>query len=58
MQISLCKFYNKMFRGYRENDKFSKILLRIYLEEFKHPFQSFTKCFSYLIAWYFDDSYK
>ena len=38
-----------MFRGYRENGKFSKILSRIYLEEFIDPFQSFTKCFYYLL---------
>ena len=66
------KFYNKMFRGYRENGKFLKILLRIYLGKwqvfkillliclgkFTHSFQSFTKCFSYLIARLFGGSYK
>ena len=55
--VQVLKFYNKMFRGSRENDKFLKILLRIY-QEFTHSFQSFTKCFSYLIAWQFGDSYK
>ena len=32
------------------------VLLRIYLEHFTHSFQSFTKCFSYFIAWWFSDT--
>ena len=30
----------------------------MYLEKFKYEFQSFTKCFSFLIAKWFDDDYK
>ena len=40
-----------MFREYREDDKFSKILLQIYLEKFTHLFESITKSLSYVIAW-------
>ena len=48
----------KMFRGFRKNDKFLKIISVIYLEKFKHAFQFLTKCFSYLTAKWFSDSYK
>ena len=41
---------NKMFRGFRENDRFLKIFLSIYCEKFMHLFQSFTKYLSPLIA--------
>ena len=50
MRVSLWKIYNKMFSRNQENDKFRKILLSIYLEKFAHSFQSFTKCFSYLVV--------
>ena len=32
------KFFNKMFGGFRENDRFFKIFLYIYLENFTHSF--------------------
>ena len=32
IRVSLCKFHNKIFRTYRENDKFFKILSYIHLE--------------------------
>ena len=41
---------NKMFRGFRENDRFLKIFLSIYREKFMHLFQSFTKYLSPLTA--------
>ena len=41
---------NKMFRGFRENDRFLKIFLSIYCEKFMHLFQSFTKYLSPLFA--------
>ena len=41
---------NKMFRGFRENDRFLKIFLSIYREKFMHLFRSFTKYLSPLIA--------
>ena len=50
IRVSPCKFFNKMFRGFRENGKLLKIFLSIYLEKFTHSFQSFTKCFPLLIA--------
>ena len=37
--VSLCRFYNKIFRADRENDKSLKILLQIYLEKFTHLLQ-------------------
>ena len=30
--VSLCKFYNKMFRRFSKNDRFFKIVLSIHLE--------------------------
>ena len=50
MRVSLCKLFNKMFGGFRENDRFLKIFLSTCLEKFRHSFQSFTKCISPLIA--------
>ena len=50
--------YDKTFRGFWENGRFLKIFLSIYLEKLTHLFQSFKKCFSYLIAWWFGDGYK
>ena len=43
------KFFLKTFGGSRENDRFLKIFLSIYLETFTHSFQSFTKYFSLLL---------
>ena len=45
LRVSLCKFFNKMFGVFRENDRFLKIFLFIYLKKFTHSFQFFTKCF-------------
>ena len=47
-----------MFRGFRENHRFLIILLSIFLWMFTYSFQSFTKCFSYLIASLFGDGNK
>lgn len=40
IRASLCKLYVKTFRGFRESGKFLKICLSIFLERFKHLFQS------------------
>ena len=37
-KVSMWKFYNKMFRGSWENDKFLKILLHIYLKNLQIHF--------------------
>ena len=50
MRVSLCKFFNKMFEGFRENVRLWKNFLSIYLEKFIHQFQSSTKSVSPLIA--------
>ena len=46
MRVSLCKFFNKIFTKFWENDRFLRIFLYIYLQKSAHSFQSFTKCFS------------
>ena len=45
------RIYNQMFKRSRENDRFLKVFEFIYLEKFTHSSESFTKCFSYLIAY-------
>ena len=49
MVVSLCELFSKMFIGFGENDMFLKILLSIYLANFTHSFQSFTKMFNGLM---------
>ena len=43
------QFFNKMFIVFRENCRFLKMFLSIYLEMFTHLFQSFTNYFSHVI---------
>ena len=45
----MCKFFNKMLRGFREKESFLKIFLCIYFEKFTYLFQSFTECFPLLL---------
>ena len=40
---SICKFYDKLFRGFRENDRFSKNLFSTSFEKFKLWSQFFTE---------------
>ena len=58
IRASLFNLFYKMFRGFRENHRFLIILLSIFLWMFTYSFQSFTKCFSYLIASLFGDGNK
>ena len=58
IRASLFNFSYKMFRAFRENHRFLIILLSIFLWMITYSFQSFTKCFSYLIVYLFGDGNK
>ena len=57
-RVCLCEFHNKMFKEFRENERFLKIFFSFYLEKLIHPFHSFTKCFSDVIASCFGHGFK
>ena len=55
MRVSMRNFFNKIFGGFPEYDRFLKKILSISLEKFTHSFQSFTRGSPPLIASWFGD---